>query len=451
MAYFSEIQLPRFDAGDQLGTLKKLYNVVRELQEMLQFVLANLDGDNIEGYKEIFNRLEGADGAVSLLKQTAEEISAQVRRGAGQIADLIVRADGITQRVQDTEKGVGELKVTADGISQRVADNAGNITSLQTTASGLAGQVSDMEGNISSLHVTASGLKSQVSNMEGSVSSVEQTANRLSSRVTSMEGSLSTVQQTANSLTSTVSDLNGKYTSIKQTVDSIDLEGAVTFTDLEKKGKSTINGGNISTGNIDLESVALSNNYGSLTMGEGSTGRDTTRGARLNGPITTQGRFDYANYFFASDAAVRMSGEDEFGLNSFYVSPDEIHADIAVNVGSDERIKNNISYDVAERYGAFYRALKPARYRMNSSRSERFHTGFIAQQLRDALIESGLASQDLAALVQQNYDPAAEDGGSGQYSIRYGELVALNTAMVQQLLARVDALEAEVKHWKGAD
>ncbi len=430
MAYFSEIQLPRFDAGDQLGTLKKLYNVVRELQEMLQFVLANLDGDNIEGYKEIFNRLEGADGAVSLLKQTAEEISAQVRRGAGQIADLIVRADGITQRVQDTEKGVGELKVTAEGISQRVADNAGNITSLQTTASGLAGRVSDAEGNISSLHMTASGLKSQVSNVEGS---------------------LSTVQQTASSLTSTVSDLNGKYTSIKQTVDSIGLEGVVTFTDLEKKGKSTINGGNISTGNIDLESVTLSNNYGSLTMGRGSTGTDNTRGARLNGPITTQGRFDYANYFFASDAAVRMSGEDEFGINSFYVSPDEIHADIAIDVGSDERIKNSISYDVAGRYGAFYRALKPARYRMNSSRSERFHTGFIAQQLRDALIGSGLASQDLAALVQQDYDPAAEDGGGGQYSIRYGELVALNTAMVQQLLARVDALEAEVKHLKGAN
>ncbi len=430
MAYFSEIQLPRFDAGDQLGTLKKLYNVVRELQEMLQFVLANLDGDNIEGYKEIFNRLEGADGAVSLLKQTAEEISAQVRRGAGQIADLIVRADGITQRVQDTEKGVGELKVTADGISQRVADNAGNITSLQTTASGLAGRVSDAEGNISSLHMTASGLKSQVSNVEGS---------------------LSTVQQTASSLTSTVSDLNGKYTSIKQTVDSIGLEGVVTFTDLEKKGKSTINGGNISTGNIDLESVTLSNNYGSLTMGRGSTGTDNTRGARLNGPITTQGRFDYANYFFASDAAVRMSGEDEFGINSFYVSPDEIHADIVIDIGSDERIKNHISYDVAERYGAFFRALKPARYRMNSSRSERFHTGFIAQQLRDALIGSGLASQDLAALVQQDYDPAAEDGGGGQYSIRYGELVALNTAMVQQLLARVDALEAEVKHLKGAN
>ena len=144
-----------------------------------------------------------------------------------------------------------------------------------------------------------------------------------------------------------------------------------------------------------------------------------------------------------------MSGEDEFGINSFYVSPDEIHADIVIDIGSDERIKNHISYDVAERYGAFFRALKPARYRMNSSRSERFHTGFIAQQLRDALTESGLSSQDLAALVQQDYDPAAEDGGGGQYSIRYGELISLNTAMVQALMARVDALEAEVKQLKG--
>ena len=53
------------------------------------------------------------------------------------------------------------------------------------------------------------------------------------------------------------------------------------------------------------------------------------------------------------------------------------------------------------------------------------------------------------SLVQQDYDPAAEDGGGGQYSIRYGELISLNTAMVQALMARVDALEAEVKQLKG--
>ena len=86
---------------------------------------------------------------------------------------------------------------------------------------------------------------------------------------------------------------------------------------------------------------------------------------------------------------------------------------------------------------------------MNDSRSGRCHTGFIAQQMRDALAETGLARQDLAALVQQGYDSEAEDGGGGQYSIRYGELIALNTAMVQQLLRRVDALESEVRALKG--
>ena len=229
MAYFSEAQLPRYREEDLPGTVKKLYNFCRELQEMLQFVLSNLDADNIEGYEEIFNRLTDADGNISILKQTAEEILMQVRRNEGQLGELSVKADGISARVQDNEKGIAELKVTADGISQRVADNEKNLSSVTQTASSISQRVANAEGDISTLEQTASGLRSRVSSVEGSMSSVEQTANGLSSRVTSMEGSLSTVQQTANGLTSTVSDLNGKYTQIKQTVDSIRAICAKTF------------------------------------------------------------------------------------------------------------------------------------------------------------------------------------------------------------------------------
>ena len=78
---------------------------------------------------------------------------------------------------------------------------------------------------------------------------------------------------------------------------------------------------------------------------------------------------------------------------------------------------------------------------MNDSRSDRTHTGFIAQQMRDALTESRLGSQELAALVQKDYDAETEGGGDGYYSIRSSELIALNTAMVQALMNRVDALE----------
>ena len=229
MAYFSEINLPRFREEDLPGTTKKLYNVVRELQEMLQFVLSNLDGDNIERYEEIFNRLEGADGAVSILKQTADQIYMEVRKNTDQIASLDIRADGITQRVTDVEKGVGELKVTADQISARVADNEGNIGSLTVTAKGLESRVQDTEGNVSVLQQTAKGLESRVSDAEGGLSSLEQTAERISSRVSDAETGLSSITQTAGEISSTVSDLNGKYTSLKQTVDGFDVEGDVNM------------------------------------------------------------------------------------------------------------------------------------------------------------------------------------------------------------------------------
>jgi len=242
--------------------------------------------------------------------------------------------------------------------------------------------------------------------------------------------------------------LSGKYTSIKQTVDSIDLEGVVTFTDLSRSGRTEINGDNITTGSIDCSLVTIANDYGELTMARGSTGVLGTRGAKLSGPVATGG---YCNYFIATNAAARMTGEDMFGGTNFYVSNNDIHADISIDVGSDERIKNSIEYDVAERYDAFYRALKPARYHMNDSRSDRTHTGFIAQQMRDALTESGLSSQELAALVQKDFDAEAEDGGDGQYSIRYSELIALNTAMVQSLMARVDALEQRLAALEGGE
>ncbi len=415
MAHFSEQQLPRYREDDLPGTLKKLYNFCRELQEMLQFVLCNLDADNIEGYEEIFNRLSDADGNLSILKQTAEEILLQVRQNDEKIGELRVRADGITARVQDTEKGVAELRITADGILQRVGDNEGNISSLQQTAKGLASRVFSAEGDISSL---------------------EQTAGSLTSRISNAEGAISTVRQTASGLQSTVSDLSGKYTEIRQDVDRIDVTGLVSFQDLERAGRTEINGNNITTGSIELEFLNLTNGYGGIEIGRGSTGIYGTRGAMVYGP-------DSAYYMIVTGSGCRMTAVQ----THFYVAIDEVHSSVAIDEGSDARIKNTILYDVADRYADFYKALRPARFHRNDGKSGRFHTGFIAQQLRDALFAAGLTAQDLAALVQQGYTPDGENDGA--YSIRYTELVALNTAMVQRLTARVEALEDEVSQLRG--
>lgn len=476
MAYFAENSLPRFQADDLTGTVRRLYSFCQELQETLQFVLSNLDGDNIEGYHEIFNRLEGADGSISTLKQTADEISAQVRNGSQALGELSVRADQISARVQDAEKGVSELKITANSISQRVGDHDGNISSLQQTASGLTSRVSSAEGDLSSLQQTARGLAARITSAEGDLSSINLTAkgiaarvtsaegdlaalnltaNSLSSRISNAEGSISTVRQTASGLVSTVSDLSGRYSELQQTVDGFDFTGMVTFTDLRRSGSSTINGDNITTGTVALDRLELNNEYGYIEMGEGSTGLFNTEGILICGPrarnISGGGLAPsrYRNHFFASDSGARITGEDAFGSESIYVCSNDIDASISPANWSDERLKQDISFDIAERYGDFFRALRPARYRMNNNRSGRFHTGFIAQQMRDALAAGGLTRQDFAALVQQDYNPQAEDGGGGRYSIRYGELAALNTAMIQALLARVDALEHKIEQMKG--
>lgn len=203
--------------------------------------------------------------------------------GAGNFNDA--ELDGIAQmitdpvylRLENAEGDILSLRVTAEGLSSRISDAEGNISSLQVTAQSLTSRIEDAEGNVSTLQQTASSLTTRITNAEGDISSVQQTANSLTSRISTAEGNISTLQQTASSLTSRISSAEGSVTTLTQTVNSITLSvvngsnsstiqlnrngvavssqsisfsGMVTFTDLETKGMTTINGGNISTGTI---------------------------------------------------------------------------------------------------------------------------------------------------------------------------------------------------------
>lgn len=307
---------------------------------------------------------------------------------------------------------------------------------------GITSIVEDKERGLrSEISQTAESINTRVTNLNANLSSqITQTASAINSRVDDVESGLSSsITQTAKSIRTEIKGLDGKVSSLEQTVDGFDFGGFVTFRDLERSGKTEINGDNITTGTIDLSLVTLEDTegFGSISTYSGSTGSGRTYGIRMNGPFEEI-------YVTATSSACRMTADD----NNFYVAPNRTHSDVAIDEGSDERIKNTIRYDVAEHYSEFYRKLKPARYHRNDGMSGRFHTGFIAQQMRDALNESNLTQQDFAALVQQNYDSSAENGGDGIYSIRYCELISLNTAMIQKLMNQIDELKAEIKEVK---
>lgn len=423
MATFQNDAVPKFRENDLPRTVKELRNYSFNLSEQMMFLFSNLDEDNVPALNEINNRFEDVDG---------------------NITNLTINADGLKLSVQDHENRLTSLTVTVDGI--------------KTT-------VSDVDGNLSSLTQTVNGISTRVGNAEGDISTLQQTANSLTVQVADNKASIATLKITSSGLESTVSDLNGKYTSLKQTVDGFDFTGFVTFTDLNneldnyptnsdlRRGRTSISGGCIDTDQID---VAYINLYGEMSVGEG---RDGPIGGYIG---FCEGNSDVGIGVMESARSGQCictngGAKLAYGSDDFYigVSRSNIFASEDIYIESDRRVKQDIRYDL-DTYETFYRKLKPCSFVRKRHTSGRRHTGFIAQELEEALLSSGKTGMDLAAY---GFDPDARryennaqtptDAEKGCYKIRYTELVALNTAMVQKLMVRVDELEQEIKRLKG--
>lgn len=115
------------------------------------------------------------------------------------------------------------------------------------------------------------------------------------------------------------------------------------------------------------------------------------------------------------------------------------------NWSSDIRLKHSIE-NLQDNYEILFDTLQPKRYKYNNGTSNRYHTGFIAQEVLEAVNNSGLTTQDFAAM----YLTEREDSGLDEpvWVLRRDEFVALNTWQIQKLKARVTELEQEIKELK---
>ena len=375
--------------------------------------------------------------------------------------------------------------------------------------------VKDMEGNFSLFRQDVNNILLHVENVEGNVATLQLTADGLATRVASAEAGVSEVKQTATSIQSTVQSLDGRMTTIKQTVDGIglsyssntgnasitignvtvplydrskvsqivndevagiELTGYVKFTDLSKSGSSAINGGNITTGTIDASQVKLGNSNGYFCTASGNDGEGMTTGAKMYGSSSS-------NYFIATGSGVRMTynnkyafhctsagpkavGDYTFTLKTNFISSSSqaaignsdnrwntVYITSSSIVTSDEREKSNILYDMAE-YERLFEKLKPTQYKMIDGTSDRFHVGFISQDVEKAMEDINMDSKGFAGFIKS---PVYEVTlGSGEpdttseiidhrYSLRYEEFIALNTHMIQKLMARVTELENKLE------
>ena len=286
----------------------QVVNYLYMLLENLRYTLGNLGEDNFNDAEleslaklirePIWARIEDNEGNIHTLNVTAQNLLSQISDLDGNISTLQQTAETLSSRITTADGNISTLTQTANSLSSKISDAEGNISSLTQTVNGLGSKISSAEGNISTLQQTANSLSTKVSNAEGNISTLQQTANSLSSKISTAEGNISTLTQTAETLSSRITTADGNISSLTQTVNgfslsvsngtssstiklmsgstvissqNISFSGMVTFSDLSAKGSTTINGGNITTGEIDAVDVRGVKVYGSRFYNSGGT------------------------------------------------------------------------------------------------------------------------------------------------------------------------------------
>lgn len=109
-------------------------------------------------------------------------------------------------------------------------------------------------------------------------------------------------------------------------------------------------------------------------------------------------------------------------------------------ITSDINKKNSIT-TLPEEYSVLFDNLHPVTYKYNDGTSDRLHTGFIAQEVAEALAAAGIPTKDFAGLVIS--DPDTEDES---WYLRYEEFIALNTQQIQKMKTHISELEERIAH-----
>jgi hypothetical protein len=138
---------------------------------------------------------------------------------------------------------------------------------------------------------------------------------------------------------------------------------------------------------------------------------------------------NYGSFRPHNDAPYTMNlGNTNFRWGALYATNGTIQT-------SDRNYKNNIE-SLPEKYITLFDNLKPMRFKMNEGTSDRYHVGYIAQEVEEAMIAAGIDGKEFGGFVKDK-----DEDGNDVLMLRYGEFDAIYAAKIKQLETRLIALE----------
>lgn len=392
-----ETTFPNGEGKDTQEQINGVYDYLFVLLEQLRYTLFNLDGSNIN-----------QNALSEFIKNISEPIYA---------------------KIEDTDENVNEISITAKGLDARLSNAEGDITQLDTTAKGLQASISNLDGAITNIKADVNGIRATVSTKIDATqaqSIFDQSAQGFTLAATSGEnGTIFTLNYNGAQIASTGS--------IDLYVDAVNIYGTLTATEIEGDRITVRNDAGRRCGYISTE-YASTADY-KMTLESKAMELNATSGnlylSGNNGRSALNFDYDFIDCRgdFAPNADNRYNlGAPNFVWSAIYCSTNELN-------GSDRNIKNSIEA-LPEKYVRMFDLVEPRRYKLNSGTSGRFHTGFIAQEVEDAMRACGINSQEFAG-----WAAAKRKDGSETYFLRYSEFIPILWAKVREQEERLKRLE----------
>ena len=354
----------------------------------------------------------------SLISKTSEEILLQVYDLGDQVSSISTKLDSITLTVQNgsTSSTIKLMAGSAEISSQTIQMNG------LVTFTGLQNGTTTIDGAC----IKTGTIDADRLNLTGSItfgdlsSSVQNDINDAYSMARQAQSDASSAQSTVESWSYGGTTYIDGTRIMTGTVRASTLEGgyiALLSSSERTVGELTMTGASTATYAVDLYS------YGALRLTAGSGAAFIEGGSSF---IELDSRISCGN-----DIAPSVSGGKTCGISTRRWS--DIYADNSEIQTSDQNKKHDIE-ELPEKYLEMMDRIRPVRYRLNDGTSGRFHVGFIAQEVEQAMADAKIGSLEFGGWVKD-----IDEDGNDIYMLRYSEFIAVLWAKIKQLESRLEA------------
>lgn len=380
----------------------------------------------------------------------------------------VKRAEGIESSITQTASEIRmEVNDTVSGLSSRITQNADNITSVVSNQNefsefkqtvegfsfmGKGGSVKLQGGDINLTGAIKFSDLSDSATVQSDINSAKSTANSAYNAATDAKDSADEALVTVSGFTiteGTKTYIDGKMIYSESIyAGSLHLGGELK---VYKKWNGTTVGGYLGycTGFNSTSGIGIMHNANAgqcictdqaarLSYGGDSQVVANTNGVWIDGHgsiICEIGGVPYTEltdtYFTPYAARPIKLGTSSAPWSAVYSSTSTIQS-------SDRNKKNSIE-DLPEKYLTMFDSLRPRRFKMNDGTSDRYHTGYIAQEVEEAMNDAGIDSQEFGGFIKDK-----DQDGNDIYMLRYGEFYAIYSAKIKQLESRNAELEARI-------